>query len=330
LSNISLTVACGPYDRMEALAKGILQPEGIDVTYLGILSPPEIFSRMIKTNAFDICEMSLSMYFTLRSKGEFPFIALPVFPARVFRHAYIFVNRNAGISQPKDLEGKCVGVQQYRQSAATWIRGILQHEYQVDLSTISWIEGGVNTPRPPDKDMDLLPDSKIDLQSAPPGKSINDLLKSGEVAGYIGARRPDALDTHSNIQRLFPNYREVELDYFRKTGIFPIMHTLVIREELYRKMPWIAESMYKAFEASKAWGLKHMRFSGTMVYMLPWLNEEVEEIDETFGGDPYPYGLEANQKTLETLVQYLVEQHFISEPRPRLEDLFTPIVAWAE
>ncbi len=200
----------------------------------------------------------------------------------------------------------------------------------MDLSTISWIEGGVNRPRPPDKDMDLLPDSKIALQSAPPGKSINDLLKSGEVAGYIGARRPDALDTHSNIQRLFPNYREVELDYFRKTGIFPIMHTLVIREELYQKMLWIAESMFKALEASKAWGLDHMRFSGTMVYMLPWLNEEVEEIDETFGGDPYPYGLEANQKTLETLVQYLVEQHFISEPRPRLEDLFTPIVAWAE
>lgn len=330
MSKLSLTVACGPYDRMDALARGIVQPEGIDVTYLDILSPPEIFARMVKTNSFDICEMSLSLYFTQKAKGSFPFIALPVFPSRMFRHSYIVVNTDSGISTPKDLEGKRIGIQEYRQTAATWIRGILQEEYEVDLSTLSWIEGGVNNPRPSDESMDLRPDSHIDLRLAPAGKSINDLLVTGEVAAYFGARRPDALGTHPNIRRLFPNYREVEHDYFRRTGIFPIMHTMVIREDLYRERPWVAESMYKAFQASKLWGLERMRFSGTMVYMIPWLNEVVETIDDLFGGDPYPYGVEANKKTLDTLMRYLVAQRFVAEPRPEIDEMFTPIVGWAE
>lgn len=330
MSNISLTLACGPYDHMEALSRGIVQPGGIDVTYLAIQSPPEIFSRMIKTNAFDISEMSLSMYFTLRAKGSFPYTALPVFPARVFRHAYIFVNRALGIHAPKDLEGKRIGVQQYRQTAATWIRGILQHEYDVDFTGCTWIEGGVNTPRPPDRDMDLRPDRPIDIESAPLGKSINELLISGEIAAYFGARAPGALKTHPDIVRLFPDYRKVEREFYQRTGIYPIMHTLVMREELHRQKPWIAENMFEAFEESKAWALSRMRFTGTMRYMVPWLNHEIEEIDALFGGDPYPCGVKANRNTLETLMQYLVDQDFVAAPAPKIDDMFTPIVAWAE
>ena len=249
MSNLSLTVACGAYDHMEALSRGIVQPVGIDVTFLGVQSPPEIFARMIKTNAFDISEMSLSSYFNQRSKGFFPFIALPVFPCRVFRHAYIYVNRDAGITEPKDLEGKKIGVQQYRQTAATWIRGILTQEYDVDFSDVTWIEGGVNAPRPPDPDMDLMPGRDIQITSAPSDKSINDLLKSGEVAAYFGARQPDCYRTQDNIVRLFPNYREVERDFYDRTGMFPIMHTLVMREDLHQEKPWIAENMVQAFEA---------------------------------------------------------------------------------
>jgi 4,5-dihydroxyphthalate decarboxylase len=308
-----------------------VQPEGIDVTYLAITSPPEIFSRQIKTGAFDIAEMSLAMYFTRKAGGDFPFIALPVFPARVFRHAYIFVNRDLGIEQPRDLEGRRIGVQQYRQTAATWVRGILQHEYDVDLSTMIWVEGGVNAPRPPDADMDILPAGKnIDITSAPAGKSINELLIEGDIAAYFGARKPNALNTHPNIERLFPKYREVERDYYRRTGIFPIMHTLVMREALYRENAWVAESMYKALEESKRWALERMGFSGTMSYMVPWLNTEMDEIEELFGGDPYPYGLESNRNTLETLMQYLVDQGFVERPGPAIEDMFTPIVAWSE
>jgi 4,5-dihydroxyphthalate decarboxylase len=273
---------------MEALARGIVQPTGIDVTFLPVQSPPEIFARMIKTDAFDISEMSLSYYFNLRSKGAFPYVALPVFPARIFRHSYIFVNRALGITAPKDLEGKRIGVQQYRQTAATWIRGILRHEYGVDLARCTWVEGGVNVARPPDADMDLRPEGRLEIVSAPAGKSINDLLLSGEVAAYFGARAPKAFQTNRDIVRLFPNYREIEREFYQRTGIFPIMHTLVMREALHREKPWIAENMVKALEESKAWALSHMRFTGTNRYMVPWLNQEMEEIDALFGGDPYP------------------------------------------
>ena len=330
MGNLSLTLATGPYDRVEAIAKGVVQPEGIDVTCLQIQSPPEIFTRMMKTRAFDLCEMSLSTYLTRRSRGEFPFIALPVFPSRMFRHAYIYVNRKQGIAEPKDLNGRRVGVQEYGQTAAVWIRGILQHRHGVDLSTIHWVEGGVNTPRPPDEDMDLRPAGALEIDPAPADKSINDLLLEGDIAAYLGARQPDALGTHPDIVRLFPDYRRTERDYFRETGIFPIMHAIVMREELHSRHPWIAESMFKAFQAAKAWVLEHMRFSGAMLYMVPWLNAEVDEIRELFGGDPYPYGVEANRDNLDTFMQYLVEQGFVAEPRPALEDLFTPIVGWAE
>lgn len=330
MGNFSLTLATGPYDRVEAIARGIVRPEGIDVTCLQILSPPEIFSRMVKTKAFDMCEMSLSTYLTRRARGGFPFIALPVFPSRLFRHGYIYVNRNSGVSEPNDLNGKRVGVQEYGQTAATWIRGILQDRYGVDLSSIEWVEGGVNAPRPPDDEMDLRPLKELALEHAPGDKSINDLLISGDIAAYFGARQPNALGKQAHVQRLFPNYREVEREYFLETGIFPIMHAIVMREDLYHEKPWIPETMFKAFQAAKLWGLEHMRFTGTMVYMIPWLNTELEEIDKVFGGDPYPYGLEANRHNLGTLLQYLVDQDFVEEPRPALEDLFTPIVGWAE
>lgn len=331
MTDYPLTVACGPYDHMEALSRGIVKPAGIDVTFLDIQSPPEIFARMIKTNAFDISEMSLSSYFNLRSKGSFPFIALPVFPCRVFRHAYIYVNREFGILKPNDLEGKKIGVQQYRQTAATWVRGILQHQYNVDLSTITWVEGGVNGPRPPDADMDLMPSHDIKITTAPADKSINDLLINGDIAGYFGARQPNCYRTHNNIVRLFPNYRDVERKFFDQTGIFPIMHTLVIREDLHKRNPWIAENMVQAFEESKRWALEQMRFTGTMRYMVPWLNHELEEVDDMFaGGDPYPNGVENNRKTLDTLMMYLVDQQFVTAPAPKLDDMFVQIVAWAE
>ena len=330
MGNLSLTLACGPYDHMEALSRGIVQAVGIDLTYLGIQSPPEIFARMIKTDAFDISEMSLSMYFTLRAKGAFPYIALPVFPARAFRHAYIFVNRDFGIQTPKDLEGKRIGVQQYRQTAATWIRGLLRHEHGVDLSSCTWVEGGVNGARPADKDMDLRPDHKIEIVSAPEGRSINEMLISGEVAAYFGARAPNAFKTHSQIERLFPDYRNVERAFFEKTGIYPIMHALVMREALHREKPWVAENIVRACEDSKNWALSHMRFTGTVRYMVPWLHHEVEEIDALFGGDPYPHGVGPNRKTLETLMQYLVEQGFVGQPVPKIDDMFAPIVAWGE
>ena len=178
--------------------------------------------------------------------------------------------------------------------------------------------------------MDLRPSHKIDIASAPAGQSINELLVSGNLAAYFGARTPASLATHKKIGRLFPDYRDVERTYYRKTGIYPIMHTLVIRESLHLEKPWVAENIVKACQESKRWALSHMRFTGTMRYMVPWLNYEVEEIDALFGGDPYPYGIEPNLKAIETLMQYLVEQGFIATPPPDVRKMFVPMVAWAE
>lgn len=324
MPNLKLSVGCGPYDRTEALRSGIIQPEGIDLTYVPVQSPPEIFARMIKNNAFDFAEMSTAMYLTLRAKNEFPFIALPIFPSKVFRHGFIFVNTNSGIKTPKDLEGKRVGVPEYRQTAAIWIKGILQNEYEVDLHSIHWFEGGANVPREPDV-LDLRPDYEVDIEFIGPQKSLNQMLEAGEIDAMIGARIPFSLNTCEHVQRLFPDYREVEKAFYKKTGIFPIMHTLVVDEKLYREHPWVAESIYKAFVQSKDWCLEQMRFSGTMRYTLPWLFADIDEMYEVFGSDPWAYGLEPNRATLEALIKYLHDQKFLAR-RVAIEEMFAPIV----
>jgi len=314
---------------MEALNLGIIQPEGIDLRYIAIQSSPEIFARMIKTRSFDVAEMSLAHYFIMRTHGEFPYMAIPVFPSRVFRHGYIFVNKHAGISTAKDLEGKRIGVQEYRQTAGVWVRGILQHEFGVDLDSVKWIEGGVNEPRAPDDDMDLRPTRDLSLEIIPGDRTLNDMLEAGEIDAYYGARRPNALDSGQNVVRLFPDYRELEKDYYRKTGFHPIMHTVVIREELFREHPWVAESLYKACEASKAWAMQQMKYSGAQRLMLPWLFNEIAEMEELMGKNAWAYGLEANRPILEAFMQYLVDQHFLEGPAP-IDDLFAPIISWSE
>jgi len=314
---------------MEALNLGIIQPEGIDLRYIAIQSSPEIFARMIKTRSFDVAEMSLAHYFIMRTHGEFPYMAIPVFPSRVFRHGYIFVNKHAGISTAKDLEGKRIGVQEYRQTAGVWVRGILQHEFGVDLDSVKWIEGGVNEPRAPDDDMDLRPTRDLSLEIIPGDRTLNDMLEAGEIDAYYGARRPNALDSGQNVVRLFPDYRELEKDYYRKTGFHPIMHTVVIREELFQEHPWMAESLYKACEASKTWAIKQMKYSGAQRLMLPWLFDEIAEMEELMGKNAWAYGVEANRPILTAFMQYLVDQHFLEKAAP-IDDLFTPIVAWSE
>jgi 4,5-dihydroxyphthalate decarboxylase len=329
MSRLQLTMACGPYDRMEALSLGIVQPEGIALRYIAIQSPPEIFARMVKTRSFDVSEMSLAHYSIMRSRGEFPFVAIPVFPSRLFRHGYIFINRNSGIKDPRDLEGRRVGVQEYRQTAGVWIRGILQHDHGVRLDRITWVEGGVNEPRAADHEMDLRPIGEMRLEMIGPGRTLSDALEGGEIDAYLGARRPAAFENGRNVVRLFPDHRDRERDFYRRTGFHPIMHTLVIREEVFRENPWIAESLFKACQESKAWALKQMRFSGAQRSMLPWVFDEIEEMDELMGPNPWPYGLELNRRILEAFQGYLVEQHFIAAAKP-IDELFAPIVEWTE
>ena len=317
-------MACGPYDRTEAIRNGIIKPDGIDLTYVAIESPPVLVDRAVKNNEFDIAEMFLTLYMSLRSQGKFPFVAIPVFPSRVFRHGFIFVNTNSGIKTPKELEGKRVGVPEFRQTAAVWVKGILQHDFGVDLTTIRWVEGGLYAARPRDM-LDLKPEGPFSLEFAPEGRSLDDMLEKGELDALLGAERPRSFGACPQVQRLFPNYREVEREYYLKTGIFPIMHTMVLKESLYREQPWVAQSVYKAMVEAKGWVLDHIwGTGGSLRFMLPWLWDDLEKMGELFGGDAWPYGLESNRHTLDTLMEYMVEQGLMPRRVP-LEELFEAV-----
>lgn len=322
MGDLKLTLACGPYDRTESLRTGLIKPEGIDLTYIPIQSPPEIFSRMIDLKSFDASEMSLSAYLQMRALGKTEFVAIPVFPSRVFRHGFIFVRDT--IQKPKDLEGSRVGVPEYWQTAAVWIRGILHHEYDVDIRTIHWREGGVDIPLSPEEYASRKEMTGYRPEMLPEGQCLNDQLAAGDLDAVIGARKPASVDKMKGLGRLFPNYREVEKDYFGRTRIFPIMHTIVIRSEIYHRHPWVAESLYKAFLESKRICLKEMHFTGTIKYTLPWLFADLEEIDDTFGGDPWPYGFAENRHVLETFGQYLKEQDFVAHSLD-MDECFAPL-----
>jgi 4,5-dihydroxyphthalate decarboxylase len=325
MADLKLTFACGPYDRMESLRSGAVKPEGIDLEFVAIRAPRAIFDRMgTKSPEFDSAEFSASEYISQVDRGDCPFVALPVFPSKVFRHGFVYANRGKGIRQPKHLEGKRIGTPLYTQTAAVWLRGILTHEYGVDFAGVTWVQGAMEkagshgTPSAPP----LLKPVKI--ETAPSGRSLAELLEDGAIDATLGSRGPEPLSKFPNVGRLFPDYRAVERDYFRRTGICPIMHLVVVKKAIYDKNPWIAGSLAKAFEESRRRALEDLQYPGALRFMLPWLADDLEEIDQVFGGDPWPYGLEANRATMEALVLYLVEQSFIRRTIP-LEDLFVKV-----
>jgi len=319
---LPLTFACGLYDRMLALATGEIKPDGIDLNFIAIDNPREIFDRMANRLEFDACEMSSSEFISRFAADKLPFVGLPVFASRVFRHGFIVVNRKQ-VASARELAGKRIGVPLYTQTAAIFIRGLMQHDLGVELSGIEWVEGAVNEPGAYGNPavMPLL--KPVTLTPNRSGKSLNDLLQAGEVAAIIGSNLPRALKRHPDVVRLFPDYRAREKDYFRRTGIFPIMHLVVIRKELYERHPFVATSLYNAFCAAKDRAREKMRFVSTLRYMLPWLADDIEEMDEVFGGDCWPYGVEPNRPTLQALVTYMAEQGLIPQPIA-IEKLFVP------
>jgi 4,5-dihydroxyphthalate decarboxylase len=247
-----------------------------------------------------------------------------VFPSRVFRHGYIFVNTRRGIRTPKDLEGRRVGLPLYTQTAAIWARGHLQHQFGVDLSSIRWVQGAVETAGTHGKPHAPPLLRPVRLEQNDSGAPLGELLARGEIDALIGSRKPESFGRHPDVARLFPDYRALERKLYETSKIFPIMHLVAMRRDLYERHRWIATSFFQAFVQSKRAALARMRYAGSLGYMLPWLLAEIEEIDEVFGGDAWPYGIEANRPTLQALVQYMVEQHFIAKAIP-LEDLFIPL-----
>jgi 4,5-dihydroxyphthalate decarboxylase len=319
---LPITFACGLYDRMLALYTGDVKPDGIDLNFLVMDNPREIFDRMSNRLEFDACEMSSSEYVTRFAAKKLPFVALPVFPSRVFRHGFIVINRRF-VKSAKDLEGKRVGVPLYTQTAALFIRGLMQHDLGIDLSKIEWVQGAVNEPGGYGSPSVMPMLKPVNIKPNDSGKSLSDLLEAGDIQAIIGSNLPRALKRNPDVVRLFPDFRAREKDYYQRTKIFPIMHLVVIRNDVYEKNPFVATSLYNAFDKAKDVAREKMRISGTLRYMLPWLPDDVEEIDTLFGGDCWPYGVEPNRITLEALVGYMVDQGLIAE-KISIEKLFAP------
>jgi 4,5-dihydroxyphthalate decarboxylase len=325
MPRLKLTYASCKYDRIEALRAGEVEPEGIDLNVIVFASGRQIFDRMVGGEEFDASELSASEFISLAGRGGSPFVAIPVFPSRVFRHGYMFVNKRAGIRAPKDLAGRRIGVPLYTQTAAIWQRGHLMHQFGVDLSAVQWVQGAVESGGS-HGDPHALPLLRpVAIERNCSGRSLGDLLAAGDIDAYLGSRKPPTFGSHPDVVRLLPNHQALERDLFAREGIFPIMHLVAIRRALYERHPWIANSLYAAFVEAKRIARARLRYAGSLYAMLPWLQDEIEEIDQIFpGGDPFPYGIEPNRPTLEALLRYMVEQHFIAEPIP-LERLFVPL-----
>jgi 4,5-dihydroxyphthalate decarboxylase len=321
LANLKIKFASGLYDRFLPLYTKEVVPEGVDLDYTVIDNPREIFDRMAGGFEFDVCEMSGTEFIMRHAAGDGTLVAIPVIASRMFRHGFIAINKRSGIETPKDLEGRRIGVPLYTMSAAMWIRGMLMHDHGVDLSGVTWVQGAVNAPGAHGSPtvLPLLRQPTIEINET--DKSLSQLLADGEIDAITSAVLPQSLGKHPDVARLFPDYRAVEADYYRRTKIFPLMHLIVIRKDVHDTNPHVAPALYDAFQKAKDAALGHMRYSGALRYMLPFLMDDVDEIDRLFGGDPWPYGIEPNRPTLEAEVQYMVEQDYIAEPMP-IEDLF--------
>jgi 4,5-dihydroxyphthalate decarboxylase len=322
VSKLRLTLACWNYDRTRALLEQRIQPDGIELTYLS-LPVEETFFRMLRHREFDAAEMSLSSYVVSLFKPDRPFIAIPVFPSRCFRHSCIYVNSRSGIREPKDLIGRKIGTPEYQMTAPVWIRGILAEWHGVPVTSPIYFTGGEEQPGRSEKlALDLPPDIRVQPIGA--DQTLSAMLASGEIDALYTARAPSSFTRgNGSVRRLFDDYPTVEREYFRRTGIFPIMHTVVIRRELYERHRWIAQSIAKAFFAARDEAYADLRQTAALKAMLPWLIAHLDEVSREMGDDFWPYGLDRNRETLSTFLRYAHEQG-LAKDRLRPEDLFAP------
>ncbi len=307
MSKLKLSFGCWNYDRTRALMDGSVQPDGIDLNYLN-MPVEETFFRMLRQKEFDIAEMSLSSYSVSMFDETRPFVAIPVFPSRFFRHSCIYVNANAGIKEAKDLIGKRVGTPEYQMTAPVWIRGILQDHYAVPVDSVTYYTGGEESPGRSEKIKLNLP-ANIKVQSIGPSQTLSQMLFDGEIDALYTARMPSSfLKGDGKVKRLFEDFEPVERNYFKETGIFPIMHTVAIKREVYDANRWVAQSMMKALKESQRRTYADLADTAALKAMLPWLTAHVEQVKRDMGDDFWPYGLEKNEATLRTFLRYHFEQ----------------------
>ena len=321
MSRLKLSLGCWNYDRTRALMDGSVVPDGIDLTYLD-MPVEETFFRMLRHREFDVAEMSLSSYAVSLTRDR-PFVAIPVFPSRFFRHSCIYVNAEAGIAEPKDLIGKRVGNPEYQMTAPVWIRGILSDHYGVPVDAVTYVTGGEEQPGRSEKLKLDLPDT-IRVERIGPDQTLAQMLRTGEIDALYTARMPSSYKSgDGGVVRLFEDYVPVERAYYRDTGLFPIMHTVAIRREVYEQNRWIAQSLFKAFCEAQRRTYEDLAETAALKAMLPWLNAHVEEAVREMGADFWPYGFRKNRETLSTFLRYHHEQG-LSKRLLEPEELFAP------
>jgi 4,5-dihydroxyphthalate decarboxylase len=327
MSKLPLVLACWDYDRTRALMDRRVEIEGCDLTYLP-LEVEETFFRAFKFAEFDVCELSFSSYLRslARERDEgipFAYRAMPVFVSRMFRHSGIYINTTKGIREPADLKGKVVGVPEYQMTASVWIRGVLQHEYGVPPASMRWRNGGLEESGRHEKVPLRLP-KDVHLEAIPEGKTLSDMLAAGEIDALVSARWPSSLGRSPHVARLFPDFRQVEKAYFRKTGIFPMMHIVGVRKTLLDAHPWLGASVFKAFLKAKNLAYPELTEMAALKVALPWLGQEVEDTIALMGKDFWPYGADENKVTLDAFLQYHYEQGLSGKTRFTPKDIFIP------
>jgi len=323
VSRLRLSLGCWNYDRTRGLLEGRIQPDGIELTYLN-MPVEETFFRMLRHQEFDVAEMSLSSYTVSLFKENRNFIAIPVFPSRFFRHSCIYVNAKSGIKEPRDLIGKKIGNPEYQMTAPVWIRGILQDEYGVTVDTQTYYQGGEEEPNRPEKlKLELPP--RIKVAQIGEGETLAAMLREGAIDALYTARMPSTYKAGvaGPVRRLFENYMEVEQAYYRKTRMFPIMHTVAIRRSVYEQYPWVAMNLYKAFVLAQRECYEDLYVTAALKTSLPWLTKHVEDARALMGDDFWPYGFKPNRETLATFLRYHHEQG-LSKRLLTPEELFAP------
>jgi ABC-type nitrate/sulfonate/bicarbonate transport system substrate-binding protein len=328
MANLKLTLACWTYDRTRALVDGTVKAEGIDLSFESAQQVGQIMERTVKTRDYDVAELGFTYYLRTMELSGAPFVAIPIFPNRIFRHAAIFVNRSRGIASPKDLAGRAVGeLHRYGHDAGIWSKGVLADEYGVRADSMTYYVGPLDKPETRPDWAPFDPSPNLRIHHLGPGQALEAMLEAGEIDALFSAWLPQGLNRRSgNIVRLFPDYERVERDYYRCTGIFPIMHTMVIRRDVYEKNRWIARSLCTAFQQAKDIAQRQYRAAETFFgapYMVPWLPALLEENRALMGEDPWPYGIEPNRKTLEAYLRYHYEQG-LSKRLYKPEDIFVP------
>lgn len=321
MNELLLTFASSEYyDRTRALIDGTVKAHGIDLRYVP-MTPDQLFRRIAQYAEFDVSEMSVSTYMNLISRGDTRYIAIPIYLSRNFRHSYVFLPGDSPITKPEELRGKTVGVAEYQMTAAVWQRAFMEHDYGISPRDMTWVEGGLWGPGFIERNP-IPPPPGVSIGRIPEDKTLHQMLAAGELdALFTAARPPQLTDGSGRIRRLFPNYVQLEQDYYRRTGIFPIMHTVVVRRSIYEANRWIAASLALGFAQAQEVGWKRSQETGTLTVMLPWMQAQMEEILEVMGPRHWKYGFAENHTTLEAMCKYHYEQA-LSERRLQPEELF--------